>query len=149
MWCDIVSILLAYVAKTQNRAGGGPTPIPTLTPAPGNPLSHYKAELQHVSVSPGCDEPEGAQPGRCVPGSLCLASGLWIKKGSWWKPGGASLIAAPLQGAGSWRYLGAGNSKRFTGGLIGWCHVGTHPEPKGKGASGEGGPTSLGAGGWL
>lgn len=49
-------------------------PSPWVTPA------SLQAELQHVSVSPGCDEPEGAQPGRCVPGSPCLASlgcGLW------------------------------------------------------------------------
>lgn len=97
-----------------------------------------QAELQYVSVSPGCDEPEGAQPGRCVPGSLCLASGLWIKKGSWWRPRGASLIAAPLQGAGSWWYLGAGSSKGFIRGLTGWCCVGTHLDPKGKGALGDG-----------
>lgn len=37
MWCDIVSILLACVAETQSRAGGGDP-----TPAPGGPFSHYK-----------------------------------------------------------------------------------------------------------
>lgn len=64
-------ILLAYVAKSQGRAG---RPSPWVAPAP------LQAELQSVSVSSGCDEPEGAQPGRCVPGSPCLASlgcGLW------------------------------------------------------------------------
>lgn len=64
-------ILLAYVARSQESRlflSPGVTPVP------------LQAELQHVSISPGCDEPEGAPPGRCVPGSPCLASlgcGLW------------------------------------------------------------------------
>lgn len=62
--------------------------------------------------------------------TLLGLSGLWIRRGSWWRLGGASLIAAPLRDTGSWQYLGARNSKGFMGGLTGGrvC-TGTHPEP--------------------
>lgn len=47
MWCDIVSILLAYVAKTQNRAGGDPPPFP---PSPRHLVTPFPTTKQSCNM---------------------------------------------------------------------------------------------------
>lgn len=89
------------MAKSQGRAGKT-APIPTRGP--------LQAELQYVSVSPGCDEPEGAQPGRCVGVFLALCAWpLWAvdQEGLLVEARWIQLNCSPTPG--SWE-LGAGGT---------------------------------------